>query len=55
MFSQGIALHFIAIIFKLYELDLSISSISLVLIEEMGVWTSSNTSVESEVYICIYP
>ena len=34
-------------VFKLYELGLSISSISVVLIEEMGVFASPNTLVGS--------
>ena len=37
----------LAISLKLYELDPSTSSISVVLIHEMGVFTNSNTSVGS--------
>ena len=44
--SQVIIEH-LAISFKLYELDPSISSISVVLTHEMGVFTYSNTSVGS--------
>ena len=43
---QGIVEHF-AIYFKRYELDIPISSISMVLIQEIAVFTSSNTSVGS--------
>ena len=46
IFSQGIVEH-LAISFKQYELDPSISSISVVLIHEIRVFTSSNASVES--------
>ena len=46
IFSHGYVEH-LAISFELYELDPSISSISVVLIHEMRVFTSSNTSVES--------
>ena len=48
IFSQDIVEH-LAISFKQYELDPSITfaSVSVVLIHEMGVFTSSNTSDES--------
>ena len=47
IFSQGIVDR-LAISFRLYELDLSISFISVVLIQETGVFTSSNTPVGSD-------
>ena len=40
----------LAISFKPYELDLPISSLSVLLIHEMGVFTSSNTSVGNGVF-----
>ena len=46
IFSQRIVEHS-AISFKLYELDASISYVSAVLIQGMGVFTSSNASVGS--------
>ena len=47
--------HF-AISFKLYELDPSISSISVVLLQEKGVFASHQKhQLEVVVYLCIYP
>ena len=46
IFSQGIVEN-LAISFKLYKLNPSMSSIFAVLIQEIGVFTSSNTSVAS--------
>ena len=56
IFSWGNVAH-LAISFKLYELDPLLSSISVVLIHEMGVFTYSSTSVGSGglfVYISCY-